>query len=81
MIYGYSIDYSSCAGSNPFMKYRFSLHRLQAQIVLIVLASMPMMLIFHCVMIINYTAANNRHRLDYIKTANKNAAMSLNAIG
>ncbi|MDR3174729.1 MAG: histidine kinase [Treponema sp.] len=63
------------------MEHRFSLHRLQAQIVLIVVVSMSAMLIFHCIMIINYTAANSRQRLDYIMAVNKSAAISLNTIG
>jgi two-component system sensor histidine kinase YesM len=32
-------------------------------------------------MMVHYTAANNRYRLEYVKTANKNAALSLDAIG
>jgi two-component system sensor histidine kinase YesM len=63
------------------MKGRFSLHRLQVQIVLIVLISMSAMMVFHGVMIVNYAAADSRHRIDYIKAANKNAALSLDAIG
>jgi two-component system sensor histidine kinase YesM len=42
---------------------------------------MSAMLVFHCLMIVNYTTANRRHRLDYVKAANKNAAMSLDTIG
>jgi two-component system sensor histidine kinase YesM len=32
-------------------------------------------------MIINYAAANNRRRLEHVKTSNKNAAVSLDAVG
>jgi hypothetical protein len=42
---------------------------------------MSAMLIFHGIMIVYYTTADRRHRLDYVKAANKNAAMSLNTIG
>jgi two-component system sensor histidine kinase YesM len=63
------------------MKYRFSLHSLQIQIVLIVLVSMSAMLIFYGLMLVNYAAANGRYRLDYARAANKNAALSLDAIG
>jgi two-component system sensor histidine kinase YesM len=42
---------------------------------------MSAMLIFHGIMIVNYSIANIRHRLDYIMAANKNAALSLNTIG
>jgi two-component system sensor histidine kinase YesM len=42
---------------------------------------MSSLLVFHCVMIGNYAAANSRYRLDYARAANKNAALSLDAIG
>jgi two-component system sensor histidine kinase YesM len=63
------------------MNRKFSIHSLRTQIVLIVLASMSAMLVFHGVAMGNFIIQENRRQRDYIRATNEAIASSLNMMG
>jgi two-component system sensor histidine kinase YesM len=63
------------------MKYKFSIRSIRTKTVLIVLASMSVMLIFHGISIFSLISITGRNRREYISSAAESIAASLFAMG